>query len=491
MIHLEQLDIDYLRPLRDALSAFTAGGWTATDNGRFIRLSGRIQGAPIGWDGIGVLAPFVNFMMARGERRGDAIELHQVNGTWEFLSLPDLRPEDWFSDADQVKYARRAWESQTSSLAHLDLEWTVKFDLDLGTQSRPDVDLQVHWDPSYIDHVYSNDSNSELSTLVPSSGRRVHISLQGDRSELEFGALTFVSLDAIPKSSIEIHRVPEPLSGESDLQPQIAKLLHVSGDETSWRAVSVFLLAAACASIWSAVSSVHTKTNVEFFGYKRVNFDLPVVWAAGTVHGALRLREWTFSEKSADRLLALRQIISLYTEPPFDYVDEILESADPIYFALRSDATAEALRDTRDAESHAQQAVRLSAQGAVDLAKLAGERTLAGLVAVGAAAIANVTEVLDAEVTTTILGFIAGYFGLILALFLLVDRRAIALPIEQLESEIQRKVTYLSPTTIQTISESPTVLGARKLVSVTRIVVACIYGAIILALCVAIALRLA
>jgi len=489
MINSERLDIAYLKPLRDTVSTFIAGGWTVIDHGRFIRLSGHIEGAPTVWDGMGNLGAFVTFAVARGARRGDEIKLHQVNGSWEILSLPDVQPDQWFSDADQVKFARQAWECQTSALTHLDLEWTVEFDLDFGKTLGSDLDLRINWDPSSMDQLYSKESNLDLAALVPSSGRRIHISLEGNRSELAFGALTFASLDAAQNASVEIRSVPESLSGESELM--VAKILYLSGDKASWPEVSGFLLGAACASIWIGVSSDHTKTSIEFFGYKRVNFTIPASWDPHVIVGALRLREWAFSEKSADRLLALRQIISLYTEAPFSYVDEILESADPIYFALRSDATAEALRDTRDAETHAQQAVRLSAQGAVDLAKLAGERALTGLIAVGAAVIANVTEVLDAEVTTAILGFIAGYFALILALFLLVDRRAIALPIEQLNSEIERKVTYLSPTVIQSISQSPTVLGALKLVIVTRIAVVCIYGGIILALGIAIFVRLA
>ena len=492
IMHAEgTLDLNFLLTFRSAVQEAVDAGWTASDNGRLLRLIGPLPSSPLDWEGLADLETYVVSAMARAERRDLEVSLHQVNGQWEVLSLPEVQPDQWFSDAEKIGYAKMLWEHQISAVPHLGLSWTVQIDLSLENDAFDNEDVRVSWDPASIDTLFSDQPLTSLGHLVPrGSERRTYISLLGNRGELAYGSLTVVSLDSLQECRLHRGHTSPSLSGELVKHPSTAQLVYSGGDREAWPEVAALMMAACCTSIWTEVASGSSDSTLEFFGYKRVEFPLPNTWTEFQMSGACTLRDWAFSQKSPDRLLAVRQIISLYTDSPFDFVEEILASADPIYFALRSDATAEALRDTRDAETHAHQAVRLTAQGSVDLTKSAGERSLAGLIAVGAAAIANVTKVLDASVTTTILGFIGGYFIVILLLFLFIDRRAIALPIEQLDSELRRKVTYLSPSAINSILTSPTIVGARKLVRDTRIAIALLYGGIIVALATAVFLRL-
>jgi hypothetical protein len=88
-------------------------------------------------------------------------------------------------------------------------------------------------------------------------------------------------------------------------------------------------------------------------------------------------------DTSPDRLLAVRQVVSLYEhDDPFRDAQDVQASAEIIYVGWRNDAVTEVVESSRDAQAQGNDAVRQALMCSQDLAKAATERFLSGLVAV-------------------------------------------------------------------------------------------------------------
>ncbi|HEX4445038.1 MAG TPA: hypothetical protein VHZ81_15815 [Galbitalea sp.] len=492
MTVIETLDLAPLIPLREALIQLSLDGWSIQDDGGIIRVNGSILTSPLEWAGVPDLEKYSSRRQAIGVRRGYTVSVDTVNGVWEITDLPEILPEQLF-DSEQLADANKVWERDTSALAGLHLDWRVEIDLDPAKAvSGSDVaQLDVSWSASHIDGLFANDVVSALTRLIPKQGRRTFLALNGREEPAIFGAVTLATLQGLGDTRLSINPPNPPLPGETQIDSELtpSQTLLVSGRFEQWPIASKTLSFAASATTWGAIATSTTEGELEFFGYKKVRFSLPMTWTDEEIAGAIKLRSWAFGEISPDRILALRQIISLYNEPPFKFVEEILSSSETIYLGLRSTAVIEAVRDARDVETRTQQAVQQSSQASVDLAKSAGERVIAGLAAVGAAAIANVTQVLSFSVTTAILAFICGYFLAMLVLFLLIDFRAVGLPIKELDSETFVHSSFVRPDALAEMTSSPMVRGAKGLVLRARIAISSLYASIVIALLVTVCVR--
>lgn len=490
MTTISAIDLRPLVAAREALRNFQREGFEVIDVNSLVRLRGRLANAPIGWALPLVLRQAARHTQAIGRRRGYDVTLTVVNELWEVTTLPEIDPDQLF-EPDELDAARRLWERQASAADSVSLEWSIQIDLDLSKLLAAGTAARVNWRSDYIDEQFETAHRGDLRRLLPSSGRRVFVGLEGSAAPITFGSVTLATLDQTPQYELEVIPAADGLPGEGELHdlPGPADTILLTGDENEWPIASKAMSTGACTAIWSRVATGLDGDKLEFFGYKRVSFELPSDWNSAEIQSSKRLREWAFGDISPDRLLALRQIISLYTDPPFGFVDEILSSSETIYLGLRSSAVAEAVRDTRDVEMQVQLAVTQSSESSVALAKSTAERVLAGLLAVGAASIANVTQVLDASVTTVLLGFIGGYFVVMLTLFLLVDFTAVGLPIKQLGATSGLHAGFVRSETLKQLATSPLVSGAKALVLRVRIAVISLYGLIVIALAIAVSVR--
>ncbi len=147
-------------------------------------------------------------------------------------------------------------------------------------------------------------------------------------------------------------------------------------------------------------------------GYKKSAFLLPEPesWEPQDVTETIALRGWALHDASPDRLLALRQVASLYgtDTAPFGHAADVQASAEVIYAGLRTDAVAEAVKGSREAHAQAQDAARQTVKNATDMVKGATERMLAALVAVGAVLIANAGRALPDDTGRLLIDFGVG-----------------------------------------------------------------------------------
>ena len=99
---------------------------------------------------------------------------------------------------------------------------------------------------------------------------------------------------------------------------------------------------------------------------------------------------WATSEPSPDRVLAIRQVVSLYEQQDLPgRPEDVVRAAEPLYQALRAGEVAVVLESQRQARSMAVDTARGSADAAQSAAKSATERTIASLAAVAGIAVAT------------------------------------------------------------------------------------------------------
>lgn len=248
------------------------------------------------------------------------------------------------------------------------------------------------------------------------------------------------------------------------------------------------LRARAAAAAWgwlsNSIDPLGEFAELEFFGLQRVRAQLPIAGVpsmTGQV-AALSLYRWATSEVSVDKILAVRQVVSIYAGSSFlDCADDVRRAAEPVYLALRRDAVSEALAITREARQIALSSTRVALESSLASAKSVGERALASLAALGALAItAATTENLsDSLVATITLGI--GAFALFLAIWnCFVEGPISTFPLKNLRDQISGASLLLSANELDDLTRSTSVRRAWKRVLIIRILAPVIYIAVAL-----------
>jgi hypothetical protein len=343
-------------------------------------------------------------------------------------------------------------------------------------------------DISLFVHAIRSATLGRINRYIPDDERRLlYIALLEGEGVLHLGTASFT---CVPGSGVvELPPIGNPLAGEINIEgaqfPRPHCMLPIGSVDHSlgpWRPLGEFALVMACLSFWASAASTVTQNGsaigVAFLGYKRASFDLPLADAVPDefVSGTLRLREWAFQDSSSDRLLALRQIVSLYVgENPFENCDDIRASAEIAYLGLRSEAITEVVKAVREAQSQTMDAVRQALKSSQDLIKSATERFLAGLVAVGAVFIANVSRAIPEDATQKLWLAIAGFFVVLAVVNLFIEGPNLGFQIKHLPGDIRAIASLLTEGQRHEISNSATVGAIKRRILVIRCVVPTIY----------------
>jgi hypothetical protein len=404
------------------------------------------------------------------------------NGTLEVAATPTFPAGDAFSEG-LLPTAESAWEGNVEDAEALGLTWAVACQLDLARL----IDVgpnsaKVALRAATIESTFASAALEDLKRLVPATDRRIYISMDGSELQLDAGAVTVLSLATSDREASVPQRIPD-LDGETRSRPSAETPSPTSlaplEDGTNWPGVRLALTRGAAAATWVYLADDYNAGQVEYFGFKRVRFDLPSLhdWAPVALESTGRLRRWAFSDRSPDRLLALRQVISLYDAPgPFDSADEVRFSAEPIYIGLRSEAVAEVVRSSREAQAHALEVVRQTLDVTQTTLKSTVERAVAGAIAVAAAVMANVSAVLPADVTNWLLAAVGAYYLVMLAVFLVVESPSLSLPLKNLDDDLRRGLGLLTDQRRSEFVDSGSVRATRTRVAVARVAIVLLYS---------------
>jgi hypothetical protein len=178
-----------------------------------------------------------------------------------------------------------------------------------------------------------------------------------------------------------------------------------------------------------------------------------------------------------DRLLAIRQVVSIYREAPWSHAADVARSADSLFVALRADAVAEAFRSQRDARALALTVARQTAEATTGLAKNAVERSLAVFAAVGGIIVARTAKTLTDNQAADLRRLLCVYLLLLVPWSYLLEGRAVTMAIGALKRDLATFSELVPASEQAAILATDTVQRARSHAWVARIVVPLAYAA--------------
>lgn len=497
------LDLGPLQAPAELIKALTHAGWSAQDTRTTISLKrSDIEDVSSDLELLDAFGTALVGVRVVGMLNGLTIELGRVGGTYEVRSLPEARPEDLF-DVPDLELARNAWDRDADAALALPFTWQINAEvgLDRLLSLPPEVDVRISLTAASVNAVMAKMTLGELGTFVPALGvRRVYLAFDAAPEPLHLGSLTFTGLatdDSGPDTAPFTLVVPgpaEPLPGEGENRrsggtelPLPVCLLPVDGADTigTWQAVRTRGEALAALIVWAMVASEvvidGSEYLLEFRGLKHVAMTLPdpSLLDASAIAAAITLRSWVFHDASPDRLLAVHQVVSLYQDTDaLWHADDVLDGAEIVYAGLRSEAVAEAIRSTREAQGQIFDAVRQALKAVQDLAKSATERFLAALVAIAAVVVANANDSLSDHAGRNLMLSVAAFLTLLSLVAIFVEGPLLSLPLDNMESDLQLGTPLLTHDQRKQLVELPSVSATRRKIILLRILIPAVHLAL-------------
>jgi hypothetical protein len=240
--------------------------------------------------------------------------------------------------------------------------------------------------------------------------------------------------------------------------------------------------AEACAWAWlsSAMDAPQggAVARLEFFGYRRKSFDVPANgYVAQAGQRAFSAYRWATVEESPDRVLAIRQVVSLQDGDALpDCPDDVVTAAEPLYRALRAGEVAAVLETQRQARSIAIDTARQSADAAQAAAKSATDRTIASLAAVAGIAVANATRVLSPADSRAIAVGIAGLFAFLAVWAIFIEGPPMRSPITSFAEDLPRIGSLLSEAERTAILDMSVITKAKRSILRIRVITPIVYA---------------
>jgi hypothetical protein len=488
------------RETAQGITELTANGWTLERQGVALTLRCVRSDPRSLYEGLSRLFPVLTDGRLSGRWPSHELELEYVDGGF---ALADASPGDLreaFAGPD-LDLAQDAWGGDVEAAMGLSGSWTATAHVDLA-QLLQNADTAHRWYvlPSvdavcslFREHPWWDLSGlleppEPVMILVCNAPHDldVHTARIYIRSlAADIQSLASLPPDTAAPTGVDVTRltgrpapgIPAPLT----LAPSPGRE-PLAGSDAAKIYVELWRCCAATAWAWLATAvEPHNRQSatLEFFGLQRTRHDLqsngPII-SIPQCRASYEMWQWTTGSDSPDQLLASRQVISLYRDvPPWPYASDIQSAAEPVFVALRSDATAEAFRMQREARSLALTVARETADAAIGLAKGAVERCLAALVAIGGVIVAQTSRALtDSQAFK--LHLLIGIFLIALAVWsALVEGPTVSVAIDSFPKDIGTLGELLSAGQRQKILDLQTFKKAQMQSRIVRVMVPIAY----------------
>ncbi len=506
------LDIEALSNAVRHIAEMAENGWAANDESpRTVHLTRMgFADAPAVLHDLDPLAAALIDVRVVGSRGGATISLRRVGIAYEVDQLPNVGPDQLFDDPVDVERGIRAWERDSGAALALPFEWQVTASVELGqlVDGPPGVEIRAALSAEPVFNAVLSASVVSIGQLLPTTtSRRLYLATSAPAEILHLGSVSFAGLavggsdQQEPPPAITLPPVAQPMPGEVPSErtglagiPVPSGLLSIETPETapaSWEPVRARCEALAALAVWAMLASDVARdgeqTRLEFLGFKRVSLALPepATLDQPVVVGALKLRAWVFHDASPDRFLAVRQVVSLYQgAEAVAHPHDVLESAEVVYLGLRTNAVAEALKSTREAQSQTVDTVRQSLRSVQDLAKSAAERLFAVLVAIGAVIVANAGQTLSNRAGRNLLLLVAAFLVSMALSAIFIEGPLLSAPLKNIDGDLRTGAPLLTEDQLQRIVALPSVAATKGKVRILRWIVPGVYlllaGAILL-----------
>lgn len=475
------LDLAQLSRLGGEVVRLKERGWTVTDGVRSIKVAMASVHDPIAaLEQLTTLLEAALNVEAVGLRAGSQFTIRLVNGIPEIVDFPTADPRELFDEQADQALALEALDGSADAALRLPMDWNISGTFALAKAIDPPFDATVTvslHSATITDYILDIDS-LHIRQLLPDERYRVFVALDTPDT-VQCGLLVLVGMPGRPHPLLVELEPVKLLDGEVHHEhfPPAGALLsnayaHVP---QAWSNATVHLNALMTQQIWRSLASKEQRGSegiaLTFAGYKNSSFPLLVQpWTQCQVKEALALRDWALHDLSPDRLLAVRQIASLYddTSTPFAHAADIQASAEMVYVGLRSEAVAEAVKGAREAHAQAQEAARQTVKNATEMLKGASERSLAALIAVGAVLMANAGRVLPDDISRLLIVLVALFLCVLAIASTALEGPLLALPAEKLKDDLDHQGGLLTSEQRAAINLLPSLVSARKRIVTMR-----------------------
>ena len=409
------------------------------------------------------------------------------------LAAPD-HPTDHY-EGNQLLAAERLLDGDIQAIRGLGEKWDVRLVVDLA---RPLAEAEpgIHWRVVRSVDVALNTVKElgwgKIGDLAkPSDPLHIVVLRPGPIRWMSptFGLVSpdFVE-DPLPPSPDRKAATVKSASGskppDSVLLPEA--LISV-GDVVNDGGISIAMGAFAAASAWAWLAddvalNADGSATLDFFGWRHSNVTVPSQGIASPdgQRAAIDLYRWVTAEESPDRFLAVKQVLSVYSDDRYlEGGDDVRRGAEPLYRSLRSSIVAEVVASQRETRRMAAEAAREASMAVLAAAKSVSERTIAALIALGGLSIASATSTTLPSSLINQLAFAVGVFMVALTLWaILIEGPTIALPVSALESDLGELDELIGPDIRQQILSLTVVTLAKRRATIIRVASPIVYLAI-------------
>lgn len=481
------LDLTPLAPLEAALERLRGSGWQLSgEMGSVVVTKTVTRDAAEALEELMALQTAAINIDALGERSGTRLLVAVVGGQPVVVESPSADPRELFENTGDQERLRKAADGDASAALVLPMKWTVTGAYDLARVLRvPDrVAVSVAPHAAAVNAYVSGTTALSVDRLVLQDAEHQVLVALGVGGTADFGS---VLLTGSAVGEVRLRRPPVLAGERGGSGPAAGRLLPPAGAPATapqWQAAATHVRALAAQLVWRAIATSEEAGPdglvLTFHGYKKTSFVLPAAsgWNPQQVTDTLALREWALHDASPDRLLAVRQVVSLYDrqDGPFRHNDDIRTSAEVVYVGLRTDAVAEAVKSNREAHAQAQDAARQVVKNAHDMVKAATERMFAALIAVGAVLVANASKALPDDVGRLLLVFVAIFLIVLAVASVALEGPLMALPARKLREDLSHQQGLLTAQQRADIDDTPSLNAARERICVVRWAVPVAHG---------------
>jgi hypothetical protein len=428
-------------------------------------------------------------------RRGAlAFDLRLADSTLQFSVAPSGDPASEFS-GKQLLQAQRAWGGDIDDASKLSGIWRGSTTVDLASPLK-NTDSTRAWRAVRTVAVLVGEMALypwwRARELFIDPGGPVIVAIASDEGvELLTSRFGVASLDRLiagvhptPAGIAQRLAVVTGTGAQVPTELPLPEELEPVGDPVAAQVLVEALRPWSDACAWAWMSNTTTapdeaeSARLEYFGYRRRHFELSKTGYVGKPgQRAYKLYTWATSEVSADRILAVRQVVSLYEGADLPSVpNDVMRAAEPLYLALRTDKVAAALETQRQARAIAVDAARQSADAAQGAAKSTAERTIASLAAVAGVAVANATAALSDRSAQVLAIGIAVLFVLLGAWTFFIEGPSMATPINSFKTDLDTMTPLVGEADRKKIEKMAVLSSAQVTVDQIRLWAPIVYG---------------
>jgi hypothetical protein len=474
----ESVGTNAVRSAIDRISELEGAGWAVVDG--LESLTAKSTVFPTATAAFSAAEKLFDFCIELVVTNEFGYQLRRVSSQPEISFVPSDFPARYSAEIEPL--AQRAADGDVDTALHLNGRWVIDVVLDLAaplSSAYPGTSWRVVRDNKVLEGAFAGpwwrigdflDSGKTVVVLVgeatpPCGGNRLAV-----RSLEEYQAP-----EELPTVNSKREAV-ESACGRHDSLPLPEDLVQIGHLGSGPFANKLQASAAALAWAWlateveplnSSAAFSTTTTRLAFFGYRRLEVTLGPegITEEPTALAALQLYRWATDEESSDKIVAIRQVASVYDSTElFESARDVERAAAPIYKALRAGAISDLLEAQSAARGVVFDAARQAAAGAVDGSKSVAERTLASLGALGGLILAQSTTHIPLYLIRDAGEGLAGFLVFLALWAIFVEGPSLSPPLRSLSSDLKASSPLLTSDVLKSIVDMASVSRARHAV---------------------------